>query len=156
MTQATKTSRTTRESASRTRRHFEAPSKLDAPQAPDGIEYTWVRHELLNQSDDANVHESLREGYEIVTPDELGENYISDVMTTGKHAGAVRSGDLILMKHDKEYITEKRQYYEQQTAKAAQAYGQDLKNASHSSMPVEDSSSTTVSGGAAKQAKFQD
>ena len=98
MTQATKTSRTTRASATRTKRSFEAPSKLEAPQAPDGVEYLWVRHELLNNPDDANVHERLREGYEIVTPEELGENYIADVMTTGKHAGAVRSGDLILMK----------------------------------------------------------
>ena len=77
-------------------------------------------------------------------------------MTTGKHAGAVRSGDLILMKHDSDYMTEKRQYYENQTAKAAQAYGQDLKSQAHSSMPVEDTSSTSVSGGAANKAKFQD
>jgi|TARA_R110000824_G_scaffold374859_1_gene565522 hypothetical protein len=156
MTQATKTSRTTRDSATRTKRSFEAPSKLDAPQAPDGIVYTWVRHELLNNPDDANVHESLREGYEIVKPEELGDSYISDVMTTGKHAGAVRSGDLVLMKHDKDYVEEKQQYYEGLSAKAAQAYGHDLKNASHSSMPVEDTSSTSVSGGAANKAKFED
>jgi hypothetical protein len=39
MTQATKTSRTTRASATRTKRSFEAPSKLEAPQAPDGSDY---------------------------------------------------------------------------------------------------------------------
>jgi hypothetical protein len=156
MTQATKTSRKTRESATRKKRSFEAPSKLEAPQAPDGVEYLWVRHELLNNPDDANVHERLREGYEIVKPEELGENYITDVMTTGKHAGAVRSGDLILMKQDEDYMKEKRQHYETQTATAARAYGQDLKSQAHSSMPVEDTSSTSVSGGAANKAKFQD
>ena len=97
MTQATKTSRKTRASATR-KRTFEAPSKLKTPPAPEGTEYLWVRHELLNQPDDANVHERLREGYELVKPEELGKDYISDVMSAGKHAGAVRSGDLVLMK----------------------------------------------------------
>jgi hypothetical protein len=121
------------------------------------MEYIWVRHELLNQPDDANVHERLREGYEIVKPEELGKDYIVDVMSAGKHAGAVRSGDLILMKTDSEYMAEKREYYEDQTKKAARAYGQDLKSASHSSMPVVDESTTSVTrGGAGKTAKFED
>ena len=68
MTQATKTSRKTRASATR-KRTFEAPSKLKTPPAPEGTEYLWVRHELLNQPDDANVHERLREGYELVKPE---------------------------------------------------------------------------------------
>ena len=91
MTKATRTSRKTRASATR-KRTFEAPNKLKTPPAPSGSEYIWVRHELLNQPDDANVHQRLREGYEIVKPEELGKDYIVDVMTTGKHAGAVRSG----------------------------------------------------------------
>ncbi len=156
MTQATKTSRKTRASATR-KRTFEAPSKLKTPPAPEGTEYLWVRHELLNQPDDANVHERLREGYELVKPEELGKDYIADVMSAGKHAGAVRSGDLVLMKMDSDYMTEKREYYEDQTKKAAQAYGQDLKSASHSSMPVVDESTTSVTrGSAAKNAKFED
>ena len=60
------------------------------------MEYVWVRHELLNNPDDANVHERLREGYVPVTPDELGDDFHADVLSAGKHAGTVRSGDLIL------------------------------------------------------------
>lgn len=72
------------------------------------MEYVWVRHELLNNPDNANVHERLREGYEPVTPDELGDDYHADVMSAGKHAGTVRSGDLILMKNSKELVAQKK------------------------------------------------
>ena len=117
-----------------------------------------MRHELLNQPDDANVHQRLREDYAIVKPEELGKDYIVDVMTTGKHAGAVRSGDLILMKQDSDYMKEKRQYHEDQTRKAAQAYGHELKRASDKSMPVVDESTSSVIGGQAAKpsAKFED
>ena len=157
MTKATQTSRKTRVSATR-KRTFEAPNKLKTPPAPSGSEYIWVRHELLNQPDDANVHQRLREGYEIVKPEELGKDYIVDVMTTGKHAGAVRSGDLILMKQDADYMKEKREYHEEQTRRAAQAYGHELKRASDKSMPVVDESTSSVIGGQAAKpsAKFED
>ena len=98
MTKATQTSRKTRASATR-KKVWEPMAKLDVPEDKKDVdmEYVWVRHELLNNPDDANVHERLREGYEPVKPDELGDDYHADVMSAGKHAGAVRSGDLVLM-----------------------------------------------------------
>jgi hypothetical protein len=48
MTQATKTTRTTRASGTR-KKTWTPPSKLDTPTPPDGVHYRWVRHELLNE-----------------------------------------------------------------------------------------------------------
>ena len=109
MTKATQTSRKTRASATR-KKVWEPMAKLDVPEEKKDVdmEYVWVRHELLNNPDDANVHERLREGYEPVTPDELGDDYHADVMSAGKHAGTVRSGDLILMKNSKELVAQKK------------------------------------------------
>ena len=99
MTKATQSSRkkNTRASTSR-KKVWTAPSKLTVESPPEGVHYRWVRHELFNNSDDANVNGRVRQGYEPVTPAELGEDAYPDVLDTGKHAGTVRSGDLILMK----------------------------------------------------------
>ena len=71
MTQATKTTRKTRESGTR-KKTWSIAGKLDTPQAPDGTQYRWVRHELLGDDQNANVHGRSRQGYEIVKPEELG------------------------------------------------------------------------------------
>lgn len=123
--------------------------RLDVPQEnrDESMEYVWVRHELLNNPDDSNVHERLREGYELVKPDELGLDYHADVMTSGKHAGTVRSGDLILMKTDKELVKQKQEYYDAQTEQMGKAYSKEYQNAGSSVMPTHDDSKSTVTKG---------
>ena len=153
MTQATKTSRKSRASA--TRKKVWDPTSMDRLNVPKehkqaDMEYIWVRHELLNNPDDSNVHERLREGYVTVKPDELGDDYHADVMTTGKHAGTVRSGDLILMKHTNEYVAEKEAYFDAQSERMGKAYTKEYQNASSSAMPTTDDSSSTVTRGGGK------
>ena len=70
MTQATKTSRKSRASA--TRKKVWDPTSMDRLNVPKehkqaDMEYIWVRHELLNNPDDSNVHERLREGYKRIS-----------------------------------------------------------------------------------------
>lgn len=151
MTQATKSSRKTRASATR-KKVWKPLQRLEIPESKkeEGMEYIWVRHELLNTPDDSNVHERLREGYIPVTPEELGHDYHPDVMTTGKHAGTVRSGDLILMKNTKEFVAQKEAYYDDQTKKMEQAYSAEYMQQGNPKMPVEDKSKTSVTGSKAK------
>jgi hypothetical protein len=121
------------------------------------MEYIWVRHELLNNPDDSNVHERLREGYEPVKPEELGIDYHADVMTSGKHAGTVRAGDLILMKNTEEFVAEKQAYYDIQTEKMGQAYSKEYQNAGSSAMPTHDeSTSSVIRGGGKPSPKFEE
>jgi hypothetical protein len=158
MTQATKTSRNTRASATR-KKVWEPTRRLDIPEEhkQKDMEYIWVRHELLNNPDDSNVHERLREGYEPVKPDELGLDYHADVMSAGKHAGTVRAGDLILMKNTKELVAQKQAYYDKQTERMGHAYSKEYQNAGTSSMPTQDESKTSVTkGGPRGTPKFEE
>ena len=157
MTQATRTSRKIRASATRNK-PWEPQQRLNIPEKAkqEGMEYIWVRHELLNNPDDANVHERLREGYEPVKPDELGDDYHADVMSAGKHAGTVRSGDLILMKNSKELVAQKKAYYEAQSRKMGNAYSAEYMQQQNPNMPVSDAStSSTTRGGRIEKPKFE-
>jgi hypothetical protein len=159
MTQATKSSRKTRASATRKSKPWEPMRRLDIPEdrKEEGMEYIWVRHELLNNPDDSNVHERLRDGYEPVKPDELGLDYHADVMSAGKHEGTVRAGDLILMKNSKEFVAQKQAYYDKQTERMGQAYSREYQNAGSSAMPTQDESTSSVTRGGGKPSpKFEE
>jgi hypothetical protein len=157
MTQATKTSRKIRTSATR-KKPWEPLRRLDVPERSKqkDMEYIWVRHELLNNPDDLNVHERLREGYEPVKPEELGSDYHADVLSAGKHAGTIRSGDLILMKNSKEFVAQKKKYYEDQSERMGQAYSKDYMRNQNPNMPVKDESSSSVSTGGRSSPKFEE
>ena len=155
MTKATQSSRKTRASTTR-KKTWTPPSQLDVGQeAPEGIHYRWVRHELLNNSDDANVNSRIRQGYEPVKPEELVDSAMPDILDRGKHAGTVRSGDLILMKVPQEIADQRDEYYADQSKRMSSAYNQDLKNSSTAAMPVSDDSKTTYSSGP-RTTKFED
>jgi hypothetical protein len=73
-----------------------------------------------------NVHERTRQGYEPVRPEELGGDWQADVLDTGKHAGIVRSGDLILMKVDQEIADQRNEYFANKTKAAEGAVNSEL------------------------------
>jgi hypothetical protein len=45
------------------RKPWAPPSSLDAPPAPDGFKYRWIRAETLGQADNKNLNARLREGF---------------------------------------------------------------------------------------------
>ena len=47
------------------------PSSLDAPPAPDGFRYRWIRSEVVGFQDTKNITARLREGYELVRSEEV-------------------------------------------------------------------------------------
>jgi len=47
------------------------PSSLDAPPAPDGFRYRWIRAESVGFQDTKNITGRLREGYELVRSEEV-------------------------------------------------------------------------------------
>jgi len=51
------------------RKPWAPPSSLDAPPAPDGYKYRWIRAETLGQADNKNLNARLREGFELVRAD---------------------------------------------------------------------------------------
>ena len=67
MEKKTRTSRSsqTRDKTAK-RQPWRPPSRLDAPQAPDGFQYRWIRAEDIGQEDKKNVYCRLREGKALV------------------------------------------------------------------------------------------
>jgi hypothetical protein len=129
---------------------------LETPKAPDGVHYRWVRNELLGESHAGNVHERSRQGYEPVKPEELGVDWQSDVLDTGKHAGTVRSGDLILMKVDQDIADQRNEFFADKTKAAEGAVNSELQKNNSAVAPISQDEQSSVSVGGGKQAKFED
>ena len=65
------------------------PSALDAPPAPDGFRYRWIRAEVVGFQDTKNVTSRLREGYELVRAEEVENSSDYPVLEEGKYKGVL-------------------------------------------------------------------
>ena len=64
------------------------PSSLDAPPAPDGFRYRWIRAEVVGFQDSKNITGRLREGYELVRAEEVENASDYPVLDDGKYKGS--------------------------------------------------------------------
>lgn len=111
-----------------------------------GYHTRWVRRELRGQNQDSNILARIRQGYEIVTPAEIG---VFDVPTLsdGRFAGAAVSGDLILMKVDQEIANQRKKYYEEQARSMQRTVDQTLDANQNDTMPISRNVRTVVEMG---------
>jgi len=65
------------------------PSALDAPPAPDGFRYRWIRAESVGFQDTKNISGRLREGYELVRSEEVENASDYPTVEDGKYKGVV-------------------------------------------------------------------
>jgi hypothetical protein len=119
------------------RKPWAPPSRLDAPPAPEGYQYRWIRAEIQGFEDKQNVYTKLREGYELVHQEELPED-CRDTMPAvdeGRHKGIVGVGGLLLAKIPKETVVERDTYYRQRARDQIEAVDNNMmKENAHSSM----------------------
>ena len=119
------------------RKPWAPPSRLDAPPAPEGYQYRWIRAEIQGFEDKQNVYTKLREGYELVHQEELPED-CRDTMPAvdeGRHKGVVGVGGLLLAKIPKETVAERDAYYRQRARDQIEAVDNNMmKENAHSSM----------------------
>ena len=154
MNKKTKTSRSsqTREKTAR-RQPWRPPSRLDAPEPPDGYHYRWIRAEVMGQEDKKNVASRMREGYEPVRLEELGD-FDAPTIEDGTMKGVVSVGGLLLAKIPKEIVDERNKYFRQQTEDQQEAVDNNLLREQHPSMPIDNPSrQSRVSFGGAKESK---
>ena len=154
MNKKTKTSRSsqTREKTAR-RQPWRPPSRLDAPEPPAGFQYRWIRAEVMGQEDKKNVASRMREGYEPVRLEELGD-FDAPTVDDGAMKGVVSVGGLLLAKIPKEIVDERNEYYRQQTEDQQEAVDNNLLREQHPSMPIDNPSrQSRVSFGGAKESK---
>ena len=154
MDKKTRTSRSsqTREKTAR-RQPWRPPSRLDAPEPPAGFQYRWIRAEVMGQEDKKNVASRMREGYEPVRLEELGD-FDAPTVDDGAMKGVVSVGGLLLAKIPKEIVDERNEYYRQQTEDQQEAVDNNLLREQHPSMPIDNPSrQSRVSFGGAKESK---
>jgi hypothetical protein len=139
----------TREKTSR-RKPWAPPSRLEAPDAPDGYKHRWIRTALRGDDDKMNVHAKLREGWEPVRADEYpGFDYAA--IDEGQHAGVIGNGGLMLARIPEETAQERTAYYRGRTREQMVAVDQDLMKEQHPSMPITNDRQSRVTFGGRKR-----
>ena len=149
----TETNRTPRAAKNRSteerRKPWAPPSRLEAPDAPEGYVHRWIRTSMRNEEDTMNVHTKLREGWEPVRAEEYPD-YNYPVIDEGRHAGVIGQGGLMLCRIPAETAKERSEYYGLRTRDQMTAVDQDMMKEQHPSMPIHQSRQSRVSFGGRK------
>ena len=134
------------------RKPWAPPQMLETPEPPEGYHYRWIRAEYVGQEDRKNVMSRMREGYELVKSDEIGDSELPS-LEDGKHAGVVAVGGVLLAKIPVETRDERNAYFTERADSQMKAVDNDLMRESHPSMPIlkpERQSKVTFGGGSKK------
>ena len=126
------------------------PSSLDAPPAPDGFRYRWIRAEVVGFQDTKNITGRIREGYELVRADEYPDQDFPS-MNEGRYAGMIGVGGLLLARIPEEIALQIDEYYKKQTQNKEEAVNNNLMKEQHPSMRFSKEADTRVTFGGTKK-----
>ena len=115
---------------------WQPPSVLDAPDAPEGYVYRWIRESMVGYDDKANMSKRIREGWEPVRAEEHPD-FETPVVEEGKYAGVIGVGGLILAKMPIEIVEQRKAYFRNMTSDQIQAVDRNLMRESNPVMPIE-------------------
>ena len=138
----------TREDNSR-RKPWAPPSRLQAPDAPDGYVHRWIRTEVRGEDDKTNIYTRLQEGWEPVRSDEYPDMDVPTI-EDGKYAGMIGTGGLMLARIPEETVHERAEYFGTRTRQQMQAVDSDLMKEQHPSMPITNDRQSRVTFGGQK------
>ena len=127
------------------------PSSLDAPPAPDGFRYRWIRAETVGFQDTKNVTGRLREGYELVRAEEVENASDDPVVDEGKYQGVIGVGGLLLAKVPVEIAKQRQDYMTQRHEERSEAVSNDLMREQDSRMPINVERQSRVTFGGTKK-----
>ena len=153
MNKETKTTSRANQTRSKTERPkvWVPPSSLDAPPAPDGFRYRWIRAESLGFDDSKNIQGRLRSGYELVRAEEVENSSDYPVLETGKYKGVIGVGGLLLAKVPEEIAAQRTAYIRKRTDGMNEAVDNDLMREQHKSMPINIDRQSRVTFGGTKK-----
>ena len=147
---ANKTVKTSRVSQTRAKQEkpkvWTPPSSLDAPPAPDGYRHRWLRAESMGFDDTKNISGKVRSGWELVRADEYPDTDYP-VVTSGKYAGVIGVGGLVLARITEELARSREEYFRQKTLDRNEALENDVLKEQHPSMPINQERQTRVTFG---------
>ena len=127
------------------------PSSLDAPPAPDGFRYRWIRAEVVGYQDTKNITGRLREGYELVRAEEVENAADYPVVEDGKYKGVIGVGGLLLAKVPEEIAKQRQDYMTKRHEDRNEAVENDLMKEQDSRMPINVDRQSRVTFGGTKK-----
>ena len=127
------------------------PSSLDAPPAPDGFRYRWIRAEVAGFQDTKNITGRLREGYELVRSEEVENASDYPVVEDGKYKGVVGVGGLLLAKVPVEIAQQRQEYMANRHKQQDEAVQNDLMREQDQRMPINVERQSRVTFGGTKK-----
>ena len=127
------------------------PSSLDAPPAPDGFRYRWIRAEVAGFQDTKNITGRLREGYELVRSEEVENAADYPVLDEGKYKGVIGVGGLLLAKVPEEIAKQRQEYMANRHKQQDDAVNNDLMKEQDSRMPINVERQSRVTFGGTKK-----
>jgi hypothetical protein len=127
------------------------PSSLDAPPAPDGFRYRWIRAESVGFQDTKNITGRLREGYELVRSEEIENASDYPVVEEGRYKGVVGVGGLLLAKVPNEIAKQRQEYMSQKHEDRSEAVANDLMKEQDKRMPINIERQSRVTFGGTKK-----
>ena len=127
------------------------PSSLDAPPAPDGCRYRWIRAEVVGYQDTKNITSRLREGYELVRAEEVENASDYPVLDEGKYKGVIGVGGLLLAKVPVEIAKQRQDYMTKRHEDRNEAVENDLLKEQDSRMPINVERQSRVTFGGTKK-----
>ena len=127
------------------------PSSLDAPPAPDGFRYRWIRAESVGFQDTKNISGRLREGYELVRAEEVENSSDYPVLDEGKYKGVIGVGGLLLAKVPEEIAKQRQEYMTNRHNQRDEAIKNDLMKEQDQRMPINVDRQSRVTFGGTKK-----
>ena len=127
------------------------PSSLDAPPAPDGFRYRWIRAEVQGFQDTTNITSRVREGYELVRAEEVENAADYPVVEDGKYKGVIGVGGLLLAKVPEEIAKQRQEYMTSRHEDRSEAVSNDLMKEQDSRMPINVERQSRVTFGGTKK-----
>jgi hypothetical protein len=127
------------------------PSSLDAPPAPDGFRYRWIRAEVQGYQDTTNITSRQREGYELVRAEEVENASDYPVLDEGKYKGVIGVGGLLLAKVPIEIAKQRQEYMTKRHEERSEAVSNDLMKEQDSRMPINVDRQSRVTFGGTKK-----
>ena len=127
------------------------PSSLDAPPAPDGFRYRWIRAEVIGFQDTKNISGRLREGYELVRAEEVENASDYPVLEEGRYKGVIGVGGLLLAKVPEEIAKQRQDYMASRHKDRSEAVANDLLKEQDSRMPINVDRQSRVTFGGTKK-----
>ena len=127
------------------------PSSLDAPPAPDGFRYRWIRAVSVGFQDTKNISGRIREGYELVRAEEVENASDYPVLDEGRYKGVIGVGGLLLAKVPIEIAKQRQAYMTSRHQERSDAVENDLMKEQDERMPINVERQSRVTFGGTKK-----